>query len=77
MKLEKMSDEKVLQAFIEMLETRVAITTGFAKTDPDEPNLTHQFITITCGEHSLTSQPEELDVPLRIATGAEIGATVN
>lgn len=77
MKLNKMSDEKVLQTFIEMLETRVSITTGFAKTDPDEPNLTHQFLTITCGDLNVTSQPEELDVPLRVATGAEIGATVN
>jgi len=72
-----MSDEKVLKAFIEMLETRVSITTGFAKIDPEEDNLTHQFITITCGKHELTSQPEALDVPLRLATAEEIGATVN
>jgi hypothetical protein len=78
MKIEKMSDEKVLEKFIELLETRVSITTGFAKNDDDnDANFTHQFLTITCGDKVLVSNPEPLDVPLRAATGAELGATVN
>ena len=76
MKLKKMTDEQALAKFIEFLETRVSITTGFAKTKQDG-NLTHQFLQIRCGDLEVVSQPEELDVPLRMVTATESGATVN
>lgn len=75
MKIKKMADEQVLDKFIKLLDTRVSITTCFTETEDNI--LTHQFLRITCGELSVMSNPELLEVPLRIATGADLGATVN
>ena len=76
MKIEKMTDEQALAKFIEFLDKRVSITTGFAQTEQDG-NLTHQFIKMKCGELEVVSQPELLDVPLRVATAQESGVTLN
>lgn len=76
MKIEKMTDEQALAKFIELLEKRVSITTGFAQAE-QEGNLTHQFLRVRCGDLEVVSQPEELDVPLRVVTAAESGATIN
>ena len=76
MKIEKMTDQQALDKFVEFLSTRISITTGFAETDQDG-NFTHQFMRIKCGELELISEPELLDIPLRLATATELGATVN
>jgi hypothetical protein len=76
MKIKKMTDEECIQKFLEFLEDRVSINTGFVR-DPETGNLTHQVIQITCGDLVSLSQPQPLEVILRPATGQEIGATVN
>ena len=76
MKITKMSDEQALAKFIEFLETRISITTGFGQHDKTG-NLTSQFLKIKCGDLEVMSQPELLTVPLRVATGQELGVTVN
>lgn len=76
MKIEKMTDEKALTQFVDLLKTRISLTTGFIQMNKDG-NLTHQFIKIKCGDLEVVSQPEELDMPLRPATATEIKATLN
>lgn len=76
MKIKKMTDEQALAKFIEFLETRISITTGFAQTE-EGGSFTHQFLRIRCGELEVVSQPEVLDVPLRMLTAEELGAAVN
>lgn len=76
MKINKMSDEECLKKFLEFLETRVSITTGFI---PDEQtgNITHQVLQITCGEFVSVSQPQLLSIKLRVATAEEQGELLN
>lgn len=76
LKIKKMSDEECLSKFIEMLEKRITINTGFVK-DPDTEILTHQVLKISCGEYVTISEPEPLDVPLKLATAQEQGVTIN
>ena len=76
MKTKKMTDEEVMHKFLEMLEDRVSINTGFVKEDATG-NITHQVVEIRCGEYVSVSQPEALAIKLRVATGAEQGATIN
>lgn len=76
MKIKKMTDEECLKAFIEMLETRISITTGFI-SENDNGNITHQILQVSCGEYATVSAPERLEVELRVATAEELGATVN
>lgn len=75
MKLSKMSDEQALAKFIEFLETRVSVTTGFGQNE--DGILTSQFLAIRCGELEVISQPEMLQIPLRVATAEELKETVN
>ena len=75
-KIAALSDEECLTKFIEFLEERVSITTGFVK-DPVKDIYTHQIVEVRCGEYSSTSQPEPLDSPLRLATAEEQGVTIN
>jgi len=76
MKIKKMTDEQALAKFIEFLETRISITTGFAQTE-EGGDFTHQFLRIRCGELEVVSQPEVLDIPLRTVSASELGVTVN
>ena len=76
MKVRKMTDQQALDKFIELLESRVSITTAFTNADEDG-KLTHQFLRVRCGDLEVISKPEELEVPLRVITAAELGATVN
>jgi hypothetical protein len=76
MKIKKMSDEECLSKFVEFLEERISITTNFV-VDPDTDLITHQLMVIKCGDLATMSHPEQLELPLRVATGTEIGATVN
>lgn len=76
MKIKKLTDEECLQKFLEFLDERVTINTGFVR-DPDTDNLTHQIMTVSCGKYEAVSQPEPLEYPLRFATPAEQGETVN
>ena len=75
-KISKMSDEECLKRFIEFLETRISITTGFIP-DEDTGVLTRQFLKITCGDHASFSQPELLPVPLVPASADEVGESLN
>lgn len=61
---------------MDLLQTRISITTGFASLE-EGTNLTHQFLTIKCGDLQVTSQPEKLDTPLRVASAEELGETLN
>lgn len=76
MKIKKMTDEECLEKFLELLENRIEITTGFIR-DPVTGNITHQVIQVKCGELVSVSQPEQLDVILRVATAAEQDQLVN
>lgn len=76
MKIKNMTDEKCLTKFLEFLEQRIELNTGFV-TDPETGNITHQVVQVSCGKMVSMSQPEPLAVILRPATGEEIGATVN
>lgn len=76
MKLKKMTDEEVMNTFVEMLSDRVTLNTAFV-VDNDSGNITHQIVRISCGELISMSQPEALEVILRPATAVEQGATVN
>lgn len=71
-----MTDEECLTKFIEFLDERIEINTGFVR-DPETGNITHQVVQISCGDFVTVSQPEPLEMVLRPATAAEIGATVN
>ena len=72
-----MTDEECLSKFLEFLEERVELSTGFV-TDEKTGNLTHQVVHITCGDYVSVSQPEPLEVILRPAGGTEIeGAVIN
>lgn len=76
MKIKKMTDEKCLETFLDLLTERVSITTRFVN-DPDTDNITHQILQIDCGEYTTMSNPEPLDTVLRVATAKEQGITVN
>ena len=76
MKFKKMSDEQLVDKLIEMLSTRLSVTTGFAREDVNG-NLTHQYLIIKAGDVEVVSAPEQLELPLRLATPEEQGASVN
>lgn len=76
MRIEKMTDEKCLEKFLEFLEKRITVTTNFI-VDPETENITHQVLQVSCGKYQSMSHPEPLGATLRVATGEEIGATVN
>ena len=76
MKIKKMTDEECIQKFLEFLEDRVTINTGFVR-DPETGNLTHQVIQVSCGEFVSVSQPEPIDIVLQPAPAAEQGRTIN
>lgn len=76
MKIKKLDDQQALDLFIELLETRITVATGFVR-DLDNGNLTHQYLTLRSGELEMISTPEELEVPLRVANAQEVGQTVN
>lgn len=76
MKIKKMTDEQCLGKFIEMLDERVSINTGFVRDD-EKDIFTHQVVQITCGDLVSTSQPMPLAMPMRPATVEEMGETLN
>lgn len=76
MKIKKMTDEECLTKFLEFLEERIEVTTGFIQEE-ETGNVTHQVIQVKCGELISVSQPERLNVVLRVATAEEQGALVN
>lgn len=71
-----MNDEECLAKFIEFLEERVSVTTGFIQ-DRETGNITHQVIQVQCGEFVSVSAPEPLEVTLRVATAEENGQLLN
>lgn len=76
MKIKKMNDEECLGKFLEFLETRVSINTGFVR-DEETGNITHQIVEVRCGEYVSVSQPQPLEVALRVADADELGVTLN
>jgi len=76
MKISKMNDEECLTKFLEFLEERVSINTGFIR-DPDTGNITHQVLQVSCGDYLSVSQPQPLENVLRLANAEEVGATLN
>ena len=76
MKIKNMTDKQCIETVAELMDTRVGITTDFLQ-DKQTDLLTHQILTIQCGEESLVSNPQKLEMPLRVVTAAEMGVTVN
>lgn len=74
--IEDFSDEECMEIFLALLAERVIINTGFLK-DEESDNLVHQILQVHCGDLVSVSEPEVLAVPLRPATGQELGETVN
>ena len=63
MKIKKMTNEQALNAFSELLATRIKLGTAYV-SDPETGVLTHQLLLITCGDLKFQSSPEALVVPL-------------
>ncbi len=76
MKIGKMTDEKCLSKFLEMLEDRVNVTTRFL-VEPSSGNITHQVLQVSCGSLVSVSKPQPLEVILRPATAPEVDALIN
>lgn len=72
----EMTDEECLASFLSYLEDRVTVGSGFIR-DLETGNITHQVIQVQCGEFVSVSEPQELDVILRVATAEEQGAALN
>lgn len=75
MKLHKMNDEECIAKFLEFLNERISLSSSFLIDDKD--NITHQVLNIQCGEYVSVSEPEQLSIPMRLATAEEQGATIN
>ena len=71
----KNTDEQRLAKLIALIDEGIEISTGFM-TD-ELGNITHQVIQLKSGELVSVSQPERLDVVLRLATAEEQGMAVN
>ncbi len=69
------TDEEKLAEVIALLGDGVEVSTGFMQDEND--NITHQVIQLKCGNLISVSQPERLDVVLRLATAEEQGELVN
>lgn len=76
MKIKKMTDEKCLEVFQELLGSRVKIGTAYVG-DPDTGVLTHQVLLITCGDLRVQSAPEPLAYPLLPIINKDDNITVN
>lgn len=63
MKIKKMNDMQCLEAFQELLATRIKLGTAYI-SDPESGVLTHQLLLITCGDIKVQSSPEPIVVPL-------------
>lgn len=72
----EMTDEEALKTFIDLLENRVSITTGFLTTGEGDV-FTHQFLKVRCGELEVTSAPEILGIPLVVAPASEQVITIH
>jgi len=75
MTMKNKTDEECLQAVLNLLETRVSIETSFI-INPDSNLITHQVLKITCGEYTTVSQPEPLEVPMKLV-GTLPSTTIN
>ena len=71
-----LTDEQALEQFLELLKTRISITTGFSESDKDGI-YTHQFIRIGCGDLAVVSDPQPLELPLQLAPVSQLGVTIN
>lgn len=69
------NDEEVLKQFINLLETRVSVTTEFVQEDSGL--ITQQILCVRCGDYVSVSEPQALAVPLVPAPIAETGITIN
>ncbi len=74
--IDKMTDEECLQKFIELMEERVTLNTNFV-IEQETGHITHQILSVECGEYRSHSQPEPLEVVLRPATAEELGVVNN
>jgi hypothetical protein len=71
-----MTDKECLDIFVELFKTRVGIDSAFV-IDDDTGYMTHQVLTVVCGEHRVSSAPEPLPFPLTLATAEDMGESVN
>lgn len=71
-KMDKTDDEGCLEMVLALLD-RVSISTAFV---PDTDGvLKQQIMVIECGDKRFTSMPQEMEIPLMVATGH--GGTIN
>lgn len=62
--LKTWTDEECLRAFEKFLSSRVGIVTQFVKDD--DGLITHETITVVCGDKIIVSEPQELEWPLQL-----------
>lgn len=71
--LTELTDEECMEITSEML-TRVGIHTEFIQNEDEL--ITHQVLVLKSGTIYITSDPQPLEFPLRLATMKECGITV-
>lgn len=71
LELKNKTDKEVLNLFMQFLDDRVSIVSGFLQNEEDG-QVTHQFIRIQCGELETVSAPQEMEVPLQPVTPSNI-----
>lgn len=71
--LNDFSDEEVLIMFNNLVETRLALETRFL-AEEDSDIITHQVLTVSCGDMAVISDPAELEFPVQavINTGITV-----
>lgn len=76
MNVKELTDTECLNAFIELLETRITFDFEYV-VDEATGNLTHKVMIVNCGEMETVSDPVPLPTLLRPATPTEAGVLLN
>lgn len=71
-KVHTWSDKKCMEKFFELLSERVQISTAFLQNEKTGL-LEKQVMVVQCGDISVTSDPDDLPFPLKIADADDIG----
>jgi hypothetical protein len=75
-KIDKLTDKKCLEQFLEYLKERVKVGTAYIQ-DPETKFLTHQMLVFQCGDLETATAPDQLTSPFKIVGGEELGVAVN
>lgn len=66
------SDKECMELFLALLDKRVEVATAFIQ-NKETALLEKQVLCISCGKIEITSEPDELPFPLKIADANDIG----